>query len=317
MAGAETTAAAAEPTLADGLALSRPHLSKELVDDESFDRLLQMGRHFPDDVMAAIELRLAPGKAPADLSVRLATPRRADDIALQLPSAGRRLHRLLADPGIHSLWLEFDSDRTPPEGLPEPVVCARLQRDLRADDVLDVLTPITSLQRQLLGDAWNRCPQPAEPLYLFDLQARGRPAVRLDIYGECLEDLVDWLFRIDHPAARRLDDRVFALQPADRFHVSCDAGPDGWLDTVGIEGSFRRWPHKEPGWRRMFAALSDRELCMPSKERAVWEWPGYESVPGGFRVRALSHVKISVPSDAPPCRAKVYFLLQRLENLPA
>lgn len=203
--------------------------------------------------------------------------------------------------------------------LPEPVVCVRLRRGLDADNVVGDLLPrmggvtLPSVQRQILRDAWKARTSTVFPMYLFSLHAREQHAVRLEMYGESLESLVEWLTRMDHPGARRLDERIVILQIADRFHISCDVGPEGWLDRVGIEASFRHWPHREPGWRRLFTGLVKHDLCTPSKEKAVWEWSGHEADSRGFNVRALSHVKISAKPDS-ASQAKVYFLLQRLER---
>ncbi len=151
------------------------------------------------------------------------------------------------------------------------------------------------------------------PLYVFSLHARRRGAVRLEAYGEGLEELLTWLRRIEHPTARHLDRRIFAFQNVDRLHVACDADSEGWSPRVGLEGSFRRWPHRESGWHKLVHRLIEEGLCEPEKGAAIWQWPGYESAPGGFRVRALSHLKLDFQPGV-SLQAKAYLLLQWLRR---
>ena len=158
--------------------------------------------------MAALEIRLAPGEAPVDLSVRILEPRQAREIAPLLPPASSHVAEFLSgwaagrwrpEP-VHSVWLEFDLDREPGAGLPAPVVCARLERGTGGAAACELLSrlrgaPISPRQARWLRDA-------ADPaagcrlLYVFSLESRpGRP-IRCEFYGEELASLESRLARL-------------------------------------------------------------------------------------------------------------------------
>lgn len=315
----------AEPTLADWLALSRPHLSKELVDDEAFGQLLQMARHLPGDVMAALELRLGAEKAPVDLSVRLLDPVQGLFITPHLPPDCQLLDQFLNDwaedmPStrcIHSLWFEFDTVRLDGTDLPTPVVCARLRSDAEAEVVIaDLLprlhgSPLAALQQELLYRTWEECSDCVTPLYIFSLRARQTSTIRIEVYSESMEQLQAWWARMEHPTEFDPTSwRISILKNVDRIHLSCEIDCDGWSRRVGLEGSFRRWPHREEGWHNFIDLLTIEGLCTPKKAASIWNWPGYKLESRDFMVRALSHIKL----DLQPDQAKLYLLLHMLKT---
>jgi hypothetical protein len=94
---------------------------------------------------------------------------------------------------------------------------------------------------------------------------------------------------------------------------------------VGVEGSFVRLPHREPGWRELFDRLQARDLCTQEKRAAAFAWPGQDSARtapawppaarGGRCVRSLSHVKVVTHPEREP-EAKVYLLVTPLRRPP-
>lgn len=280
--------------------------------------------------MAALEIRLAPGDAPVDLSVCLLEPRQALAVAPLLPPASSHvsdfLHAWAAGrwrPGpVHSIWLEFDLDREPGEGLPAPVVSARLQGAPERDEIVQSLLPrlhggpLNGPQGHLFDRAWEAVPDGCRPLYVFSLAARGQRAVRLEIYGEELGALLEWLRRLGRPTA---DGRsVSAFARAERLHVSCDIGPAGDLPLrAGLEGSFRRLPHREPRWQEMLDELVERSGCDPGKRLALDSWPGQSRTDTGSCARVLSHVKTTTLAADWSLEPKVYLLLEHRPREPA
>lgn len=293
------------PTCADWLTFVRPWLSEALVAEQVFHRLQGAARHLPGDGLAALEIRLAPGAEAVDLSLKLTQP--------SLPSAV-------------SVWLEFDLERAPDGGLPEPVRCAEVGPDADPLWIVDTLlpeirrgAPLEARQRDLALRCLGEIPAPARLLYVFDLSPRGTPAIRLEILG-LSSDAADAFLRRVAPV---LAPPVAALAPllaeAERPHLSFDIGPEGIAPRAGLEASYVKWPHREPRWRGLFDRLVGEGLCDPGKRDAVLAWPGQESfraapgrwpadaAPRGVCVRALSHVKlVARPDDR--AEAKVYLL---------
>jgi hypothetical protein len=168
-------------------------------------------------------------------------------------------------------------------------------------------------------------PPPAHPLYLFGLHSRAGCPVRLEIFGLEREEAAAYLGEVAPEAAERAREAAALLAGAERLHLSFDLGEAEILPRVGVEGSFSRLPGREPRWAELFDRLVARGLCAPEKAAAALAWPGYDSLwtaperwpaaagPGGFCVRALSHVKVVAQPDR-PLEAKVYLLLGRLDH---
>jgi len=308
-------------TCADWLSFVRPWLSEALVGRREFENLREVARRLPGNGLAALEIRLASGMEAADLSLKVATLRGLIDTFSS--SQLRQLLRLWSAgglPSIASIWLEFDLDRAA-GGLPDPVVCAEVQRGADPVQVLDSLfQTLDGFQRNQVLRCLGEIPPPARLLYLFDLRARGTEAIRLEILGLAPEAAPAYLARV----APHLAPVVAAVAPlvagAQRPHLSFDIGPSGIGPRAGLEASFVKWPHREPRWRELFDRLVERGLCAPEKRDAVFAWPGQETfwaAPArwpiqragtrGVCVRALSHVKVVARVDRPP-EAKVYLL---------
>ena len=298
-----------------------------------------MGHHFPGDCLGALEVRLAEGAGPVDLSVRLLEPDQARSLSRRLPSphlkdflgrwAGKDPHFA----PVRSIWLELDQDldapdlaREPDSGeLPFPVVSAKLAPDASLSWVVETLLP--ALRGRPLSPAVEECfrachraiPEPGYPLYVFDLTPRGTDAVRLEIFGLDFDGVAACLRRIVPRIAGRVEEAVSVFADAERLHLSLDAGEEV-SPRIGLEGSFPRLPKREPRWVELFNRLVDRGLCTPGKRDAALAWPGYDSFwtaperwpteaagGGGFCVRLLSHLKVVSWPDR-EAEAKAYLL---------
>jgi len=310
-----------QPTCNDWLTVVRPWLPETLVSRQALERLQEAALQLPGDGLAALEIRLAPEAEAVDLSLKL-PPSGPPAGTLFSPHIRQILRRWSAGdlPSISSLWLELDLDRAG-EGLPEPVLCAEVDRGAGAVEALDaVFQTLDGAHRDRIIHCIRAIPAPARVLYLFDLSARGSRAVRLEIIGLPPRETPAFLAGI----APHLADPVAAAAPllagAERPHLSFDVGPGGIGPRAGLEGSFVKWPHREPRWRRLFDRLVDHGLCAPARRDAVFAWPGQETfwaAPGrwpaaaagtqGVCVRALSHVKVVARAGQPP-EAKVYLL---------
>jgi len=325
-------------SLAGWLGAVRGHLTAELIGDQALDRIEGLTRRLPLEALAALEIRLR-GSAGVDLSVRLLSP----ESCRQAASGLRRpaLHDLAitweSDPRwertVSALWLELDLPQTPADGPaePAPIVCARVER---SPDVVDPawitgqLLPtlggrrLTPLQEKSAQRILRGLPPTAWLLYAFDLSPRGNREIRLELFGPARSDLVPFVHDVTlGTGARQAEHALAVLGDLDRLHLSLDIGPAGEVSPrIGIDGSYRKAPSREPRWRMLFERLVDAGLCAPAARDAVLHWPGYDSfwtapegwpLPGGgiggYCVRALSHVKLVTRPDTEP-EAKAYLL---------
>lgn len=313
-----------------------PRLPRELVGQRPLARLIPLLGYLHPSSLIALEARLGERPGPVDLSVRLHDSAQRRHVAPHVPVA--HLRSLLAGgehlpAGVRSVWLEFDMDRSPPpRGLPAPVVCARLPRDPDPARITDELLPLlhgrslTPFQRQSFLRACAALPDDARPLYTFSLAARGGGAIRLELWGPRPERISGYLREI-FPATRfELREALRLFAAVERIHLSFDLGADAVLPRIGLEGSFRRLPAREPGWRRLFDGLIAAGLCTPGEAAAALAWPGYETpasagehwpgeAPERYLVRSLSHVKVVLETGRAPA-AKLYLLVQGLRRSP-
>jgi hypothetical protein len=291
--------------------------------------------------MSAVEIRLGTEPAAADLSLRLTRPAQARWMVERAPSSHlSHLRTLLLrwaaerhDTGlglVSSLWLEFDLDREPSL----PAVCAGLRGPAEPGWVAGTLLPslhggpLTGRQRELVEICCAAIPEQARLLYAFSLRSRRAGEVRLEILGLDPAGILRYLERTAPPAREQVAAVLPLFAGVERLHLSLDLG--GRISPrVGLEGSFVRLPHREPGWSGLFDRLQDRGLCSPEKRRAVFAWPGYDTAktaaPGSWPpalraagarcVRSLSHVKVvTFPGRSP--EAKAYLLVSPLRPSP-
>jgi len=277
----------------------------------------------PAPLLAALEVRLSAEAGPIDLSLRVKERDEALHLAqLAFPSpVPSFLSRWAAAEAslspVHSIWLEFDLDREP-EGIPAPLVCAKLFPDPANPGWLTGSlfpslqgNPLTPGQRQLVEHCHRAIPPPAYLLYAFSLLARGSEAVRLEIFGLDPGGIVSYLETVAPEAVPWVAGEAALFEGVERIHLSLDLGEEV-LPRIGIEGSFARLPGREPRWRELFERLASRGLCDPGKRDAVLAWVGSDSWPaGGFCFRKPSHVKVVCRPGREP-EAKAYLLVGNL-----
>lgn len=308
-------------TCDDWLIFVRPRLSEALVSHQAFERLREIALQLPGDGLAALEIRLSPAAEIVDLSLKVSQLRGLADTTFS-PRTRQFLRRWSAGdlPSVASVWLELDAERSD-AGLPDPVLCAEVRRGTDPVQTLDAVFPtLDASQRTRALRCIAAIPPPARLLYIFDLRARGTRSLRLEILGLAPEAAPAFLARLAPDLAPAVAKAAPFLAGAERPHLSFDIGPEGFGPRAGLEGSFVRWPHREPRWRELFDRLVDGGLCAPEKRDAVFAWPGQErfwTAPDrwpaeaagtrGVCVRALSHVKVAVRPDGAP-EAKVYLL---------
>lgn len=220
---------------------------------------------------------------------------------------------------VRSVWLEFDLDREEPA----PVVCAKLPRILESDWLTGTLLPalqgrpVPEGQRELILACLRALPEPATLLYVFNLQARGSGAVRLEIFGLKPAAMLDYLQGIAPKVVPTVEPIAPLFAGIERLHLSFEM-TDEILPRIGIEGSFPRQPSREPRWNAFLDRLVERDLCSPAKREALLAWPGYDTFwtaplrwpvaalgPRGACIRLLSHLKVACRPDRDP-EAKAY-----------
>lgn len=327
-----STGSPVRPVCDDWLTFVRPRLAQTLVDESAYERLRGIARRLPGDGLAAIEIRLAAGSGPVDLSLKLSEPSHARGVADVLPSPHRQLLRRWQSgelPTVPAFWLEFDLDRSP-EGLPAPVLCAEIASQTEPVWIVETLlpemrgAPLDGPQRESALRVLAAVPPLARPFYAFDLSPRGVDAIRLEILGLAPEAAPDFLGQVAPDLAPAVASAAPLFSGAERPHLSLDITAEGIAPRVGLEASFVRGPHREPRWRNLFDRLVDQSLCDPEKRDAVLAWPGQESfwaAPGrwpaeaagldGICVRAVSHMKLVVHPGR-TSEAKVYLLFGRV-----
>jgi hypothetical protein len=293
--------------------------------------LRRLARGLPGDLLTVLEVRLGNSDGPIDLAFRLTGPEEALRIAEILPpSQTRRFLSLWPDPDsalspIHSAWVEFDLDRGL-HGIPSPVVCAKLKPDAPLPWLTGTLfpamhgKPLTPAQERLIRLCHESLPPPAYVLYAFSLLSRGADTLRLEIFGLNPSSILSYLDRVAPTAVSWMKGPVALFQGVERVHLSLDMGEE-LLPRIGIEGSFSRLPNWEPGWRKLFDRLVDRNLCRPEERDAALSWRGSDTFwtapaawpveaigPAGFCFRKLSHVKV-VCRPGRRHEAKLYLML--------
>jgi hypothetical protein len=217
---------------------------------------------------------------------------------------------------VSSFWLEFDLERD----LFRPVLCAGLRDPADPGWVARVLLPVlqgrplAQRQAERVEACCRAIPAGARLLYAFGLRARDTDEVRLEILGLNAAGILGYLERIVPQGAAQVATVLPLFAGVGRLHLSLDLN-ERVSPRIGVEGSFERLPHREPGWSRLFDRLVAGGLCSPAKQRAVFAWPGYEThraAPAPWHcVRSLSHVKVVTHPHREP-RAKVYLLVTPL-----
>jgi hypothetical protein len=305
------------------------------MDDGTLERIAALACHFRLDAMAVFELACTPESLPrtADFSVRLESGDQLLDAGLLDNRAAHlfswwSLERAAGRPGLGPLWLEFDLRRRGP-GAP-PVVCVQLISDGAAgarDELLADLLPrlgASNLVARQVAALLATLPPGAAPLYLFDLAARGREAIRLELCGLAPLAAEAWL-RV--AGLEDLGDLVRALLPytgdGERPHLSFDLAADGALGRLGLENSYRRQPPAERRWSAHLVAWVARGRLDPVLAASLlgWvgadtrhnapDWPADALPAGGWCVRALSHLKAAAEKGV-PVELKAYLICQYL-----
>jgi hypothetical protein len=315
-------------TSADWLEVFEPRLIEPLFDPETVRRLRRLATALPGQCQGTLEVRLAPGIAPVDLSLRLRTADEARAMAARLPSSIRTFLLHWAEAGgplasVRSVWLELDIDRMLAEETPAPVVCVKLPKG--ADPVWVTDTLLQALQGGLLAagqrarilSCLDALPPSATLLYVFSLRARGSDAVRLEIFGLEPAEMLSYLQSMSPELAPAVRKAAPLFEGVERLHLSFDV-TDAILPRIGIEGSFSRQPSREPRWQAFFERLVQAGLCSPGKRAAVLAWPGYDTFwtaperwpvadlgPRGSCLRTLSHLKVVCRPDR-ELEAKAY-----------
>lgn len=210
-------------------------------------------------------------------------------------------------------------------------MCAKLFPDAELPWLIDSLfpalhgKPLSAGQRQLVRHCHEAIPAPAYLLYAFSLLARGRDAVRLEIFGLDPAGIVCYLESVAPETVPWVEGETALFEGVERIHLSLDLGEE-ILPRIGIEGSFARLPRREPRWSELFERLVGRGLCDPGKRDAALAWAGSESFhtapaawpakaigAGGFCFRKPSHVKVVCRPDQEP-EAKIYLLFGYLPS---
>jgi hypothetical protein len=300
-------AAAVDSTCEDWLSVIQPFLTEPLFDPAPLGRLRALARRLPGEGMAALEVRLARGQGPIDLSLRVLKP-------------GGHFA------GVPSIWLEYDLDREP-----RPVVCAKLPPEAELSWILDSLLPalhgkpLSETQRRLVRLCHEAIPAPGSLLYVFSLLPRGTDTVRMELFGLSPAGILDYLGAVAPDADPRVAEVASLFDGVERIHLSFDIGSTV-LPRIGIEGSFSKLPHREPRWAELLDRLVAHNLCPPEKRDALLSWSGSDTFwtapktwpvetagVRGFCVRSLSHVKV-VCDPGRDLEAKAYLMFGPLRG---
>lgn len=331
----------------DWLAVAAPRLPEQLVPPARLTPAMRVAAHLPGDCLGVLEIRLGADGAgePVDLSIQVTEPRQAQDILARVPtlrlqaSLSEWAARRISTDEIPSFWLEYDAEGlgvvNPAAGqIPEPMLLVQLSSAVRARWLVDEYMPaflgFTPPARQIARAvrAMQRLPPDLRPLYLFGLSSRGSDAIRIDTVGTTAAGVGQFLRGvISDEVARRAEAALPLLADAERVHFSFEVTPDGFGARVGMEGSYRRQPAREPGWQALLDRLVARDLCTPAQRDAILSWPGHDTArtaatwPGdstgaplpGTCVYGLSHVKLAMSPER-PLQAKAYLIAKLMRR---
>lgn len=294
----------------------------------ALEACLGVAAMFRGDVMAVLEQPLGDAPLGLDFSVRLEQAQQCLQPKL-LPASvaelfARRAAGAFKSTSLPSIWLEYDLRQDLERA---PISCFRLGREADPGFVRELLPVVGSGLEEsalsVLAGAIASLPEGTRLLYLFDLSARGRPAVRCEIAGEPLS-LVPWLESLGaKDQAALLPELASWAGTGKRHHVSVDF--DGaWAPRVGLENSFRGRPRELEPWQKWLDALATSGLIRREQIGPLLAWPTVEtpgqsagwplgpngSVPG-WSVACLSHLKLARVPDG-VVEVKAYRLFQYL-----
>lgn len=331
----------------DWLAVAAPRLAAPLAPPTSLAPAARVAAHLPADCLGVLEIRLgADGPVePVDLSIQVIETRQAQQVLARVPTP--RLQASLSEwaagristEEIPSFWLEYDAGdvgEVDPAGgeIPEPMRLVQLSNAVRprwfVDDYLPAFLGFTPPARQVARAvrAMQRLPPELRPLYLFGLSSRGSDAIRIDTVGTALAGVGPFLRDvISDEVARRVGAALPLLADAERVHFSFEVTPDGFGARVGMEGSYRKQPAREPGWRVLLDRLVARDLCTPAQRDALLAWPGHDTARTaaswpcdgsgaplpGICAYGLSHIKLATSPDR-PLQAKAYLTAKSMRR---
>lgn len=325
------------------LAVACRSLPEALAAPEGPSVAIATARWLPAECLGCLEVRLGPDArgAPVDLSVELNTSEQVRQVQKLLRAPGLRsvLHtwalEKISRKALSGFWLEFDAAPPPAQGLPDPLVLAKIAEKLPPDWLLQSFMPafhgepLTERQAALLLESVRLLPEGFRPVYLFSLRARGSRAIRLDSVGSDLARVPAYLRTvISEEAARQVEALLPLVADADSPHFSFDIGPEGFGTRFGLECSYVSQPRREPRWDRLLQRLVEQGLCTPEQREALLAWPGTEtsrSAGGlwpldsnqrpvaGICARMLSHLKlVFVPNQQ--VSAKAYLLIKHVDR---
>ncbi|MEM7482096.1 MAG: hypothetical protein AAF481_13050 [Acidobacteriota bacterium] len=248
----------------------------------------------------------------------------------------------LADSG--RLWIELDLPvgsalgESPSGGLPLPIVCIeRTPGGVELSEVLGILRrrELSRSQSRTIDEWSRRMPRGARVLYAFGLWSRPGAPVRVEWVGLPMADAAGVLRPLVPPSVMAAVERGGGLMAGvERPHVSFDLvfGSDSGVEVlprVGLEGSFRSPPEKDPRWRSLLERWTRAGLCSAAKAEAFlqasgvdtyWtargDWPADEVGLAGHAVRRLSHCKLVARPNG-QLEAKAYLLFQFVEGKDA
>jgi hypothetical protein len=321
-------------SFADWLRVAEPHLRPPLFEPEALAHLLPFAERLPGDALGILEVRLAGENPALDLSLRLENAAQARAVAREAhaPHVRRFLERFAGRDGeaadspwrrLPAAWAEFDQlpDLT---FRPDPVLIARLPSDPDLRWVIGTLLPalrgrpLRPAQQRAVERCCDAIPEGAGLLYLFDLGARGQEAVRLELYGLGADRIPAYLERIAPPDVRDTEDLLPLFCDVDRVHLSFDVD-DEVLPRIGIEGSFRHNPRREPRWGELLGRSPRAAAALAwTGQDSLWTapaaWPVRWAGGGGRLARGMSHFKVAVEPGG--LDRKAYLSLVELGRSP-
>lgn len=323
------------------LPLVRPHLPQPLAGHSSWRFLERSTPFLPAEGTGVFELHLTSPHEVVDFSVGLTDPTQARALITREPGFNSPIlsawsRNASETRGISALWLELDQTSDPPAralrpGLPAPVVCVKL--DGRQDPawLTEVLIPtlkphgLDPVQRRTVRECLDAIPKGAQCLYLFDLEARGSPALRLEVFGLSTESMARYLTRIaSSDVARQIEPATSLFSTGERLHLAVDVEEREISPRIGVECSFLRQPPREAKWDETLARFQAAGLCTAEQRQAILAWCGVDTfwnapeawprtAIGGHAVRCLSHLKLVTWPDR-QLEAKAYLLFRHLRT---
>lgn len=302
-----------EHPLTEYLALTKPFVSDQLIDQESWEQIEAIAQYLPSQSTSffGFECRLGESNARADfllcisageLGQAMLAGGEAPDMFVpelfqqpiwaQIREFATCWHNTLSPlhQKVSNFWLEFDVHKL--SSHPPIPSCFFGSNMIYADPFADPSAhtwvtrtairllqgaPLSSALEQQTFRAVNALPLGAYVFQVGLMLARGAKQVRLCIRGISTRQIIEYLETLGWSGCPvSLHNQLQELSHyAERIDLDIDIGETGIAPKIGLECYLTFQPKLQPKWSEFLQYLVTHELCLPEKQEALLDYPGF------------------------------------------